>query len=78
MQRQGGELVPIGEVVSGLDDGLVNALREASPQARHHFTVADQVEQLVTASEADPDLGFMARTMALCSLPRTNPGNRKE
>ena len=27
-------------------------------------------------SEADPDLGFMARLMALCSLPRTNPGNR--
>ena len=31
---------------------------------------------LVSASEADPDLGFMARIMALCSLPRTNPGNR--
>ena len=30
-------------------------------QARHHFTVADQVNQLVWASEADPDLGFMAR-----------------
>ena len=42
------------------------------------FTVADQVHQLVSASEADPDLGFMARTMALCSLPRSNPGNRKE
>ena len=35
------------------------------PQARHHFTLADQVNQLVGASEADPDLGFMARTMAL-------------
>ena len=33
---------------------------------------------LVNASEADPELGFMARTMALCSLPRTNPGKRKE
>ena len=32
----------------------------------------------MTASEADPERGFMARTMALCSLPRTNPGNRKE
>ena len=31
-----------------------------SPQARHHFTQADQVHQLVGASEADPDLGFMA------------------
>ena len=42
----------------------------------HHFTRFDQVNQLVSASEADADLGFMARTMALCSLPRTNPGNR--
>ena len=44
----------------------------------HHFTRFDQVNQLVEASEADPDLGFMGRMMALCSLPRTNPGNRKE
>ena len=34
------------------------------------------MNQLVGASEADPDLGFMARLMALCSLPRSNPGNR--
>ena len=34
------------------------------------------MDQLVGASEADPDLGFMARLLALCSLPRTNPGNR--
>ena len=34
------------------------------------------MNQLVSASEADPDLGFMARLMALCSLPRSNPGNR--
>ena len=45
-------------------------------QARHHFTVADQVNQLVWASEADPERAFMARMMVLCSLPRTNPGNR--
>ena len=51
---------------------------QPSPQAVYHFTQADQVNQLVSASEADPDLGFMARMMVLCSLPRTNPGNRKE
>ena len=68
MQRQRGELVPIGEVFGGLN-GPLKALRDASPQALHHFTQADQVNQLVSASEADPDLGFMARTMALCSLP---------
>ena len=38
MQRKRGELVPIGEVVSGLDDGLVLAIRDDSPQAVHHFT----------------------------------------
>ena len=75
MQRKRAGLVPIGEAVSGLDDVAVPAIRNDSPQARHHFTVADQVNQLVSASEADPDRGFMARMMALCSLPRTNPGN---
>ena len=77
MQRQRGELIPIGDALADLG-GPVKAIRDASPQALHHFTQADQVNQLVEASEADPDLGFMARTMALCSLPRTNPGDRKE
>ena len=71
------QLVPAGEA-SGSLDGPVKANLQTSPQARRGFTQADQVNQLVSASEADPDLGFMARLMALCSLPRTNPGNRKE
>ena len=75
MQRQRGELVPIGEVVADLG-GSVQALRKTPPPAQRGFTLADQVNQLVSASEADPELGFMARTMALCSLPRSNPGNR--
>ena len=52
------------------------AIRDDSPQALHHFTLADQVDQLVSASEATPDRGFLGRTMALCSLPRSNPGNQ--
>ena len=75
MERKRDGLVPIGEAFSGLG-GPVKAIREASPQALNHFTRFDQVNQLVGASEADPDLGFMARLMALCSLPRTNPGER--
>ena len=75
MQRKRDGLVPIGEVFGGLD-GPVKALRDASPQALHHFTLSDQVNALVGASESDPDLGFMARLMALCSLPRTNPRNQ--
>ena len=77
MQSKRDELVPIGDALSRLD-GPVAAIRDASPQALHHYTLADQVDQLVSASEAEPDLGFMARMLVLCSLPRTNPGNRKE
>ena len=54
------------------DPGHLLSLR----RNRHHFTLADQVDRLVGASEATPDRGFLARTMALCSLPRSNPGNR--
>ena len=75
MARKRNGWVPVGEA-SGSLDGPVKAIHGTSPQARHHFTQADQVNQLVSASEADPDLGFMARLMALCCLPRTNPGNR--
>ena len=75
MQRERDGLVPIGDALSGMG-GPVAAIRAATPQALHHFTQADQVNLLVSASEADADLGFMARLMALCSLPRTNPGNR--
>ena len=76
-RKQQDGLVPAAEVLSGLG-GPVKALAKISPQALHHFTQADQVNQLVSASEADPDLGFMARMMALCSLPRTNPGDRHQ
>ena len=31
MQRKRGELVPIGNAVSGLDEALVPAIRKASP-----------------------------------------------
>ena len=77
MQRKRDELVPIGEVIDDLA-GPVPAIRDDSPQARHSFTVADQVDRLVWASEAAPDRGFLARMMALCSLPRSNPGNRHQ
>ena len=77
MQRQRGGLVPIGDALSGMG-GPVKLIREATPQALHHFTLADQVDQLVSASEAEPDLGFMARLLTLCSLPRTNPGDQHQ
>ena len=76
MRRQRGELVPIAEALADLP-GPVKALRRDRPPQRG-FTLVDQVNRLVGASEADPDRGFMARMMALCSLPRSNPGNRHQ
>ena len=70
--------VPLGELVAGVDlpGVLVPTRRERAPQARRHFTQLDQVTQLVAVSEADADLGFMARMLALCSLPRTDPSRQ--
>ena len=64
MARKRGELIPIAEALADLP-GSVQVLRKTPPPARRGFTVADQVHQLVSASEGDPDRGFMARMMAL-------------
>ena len=53
MQRKHGELIPIGEVFTG-PSGPPKAIRAASPQARHHFTVADQVNQLGRGQRSGP------------------------
>ncbi len=68
--------VPVGDVAGGVELPDGRALPPSAPQGRHHFTRLDQIDQLVGASEADADLGFMGRLLALCSLPRTNPGDR--
>ena len=78
MARKPNEFVSLGDLALDLPGGQVPARRERAPQARHHFTQLDQVTQLVAASEADAEIGFMARLLALCSLPRTDPKNRHE
>ena len=77
MERKRDEVVSTGAVFSILVGKVKEAL-QPSPHGVRHFTRLDQVDHLVGASEADPDMGFMVRLLALCSLPRTNPGNRKE
>ena len=57
MAHRRGGLVPIAEALDDLP-GPVQALCEPAPQARRGFTLADQVNQLVGASEADPDPGL--------------------
>ena len=76
MARERDGFVPIGDVADGLSLPGGRTLTPAAPQTRHHFTRLDQIDQLLDASEADADLGFMARLLALCSLPRTNPRHR--
>ena len=36
------------------------------------------MHQLVGVRDADAELGFMSRLLALCNLPRTNPGSRHQ
>ena len=52
MERKQDGLVPIGEALADLP-GPVQVLRREAPVQRQ-FTQADQVNQLVAASEADP------------------------
>ena len=76
-RKRRGRLTSIGETFTGLTKPA-KELHETSPLARHAFRMLDQVNALVDARDADPDRGFMARLMTLCSLPRSNPGQRKE
>ena len=75
-QKKRGGFVALGDLGLDLPGGLVPARRERAPLVWHHFTQLDQVTQLIGAREADADVGFMARLLALCSLPRTNPRNQ--
>ena len=76
-QQKRGGLVPIGTVAVRWP-GVEGRGRAMSARSRHHFTTLRQVNQLIEASEAEPELGFMARLLALCSLPRTNPRGREK
>ena len=78
MPRKRDGFVPLGDVAGAVElpGDHVLTHRAAAAPARRRFTKLDQVTQLVRASEADAELGYMARLLALCSLPRTNPGNR--
>ena len=53
MQRQRGELVPIGEAFGGLDRPVQVIRKTPPPPAQRAFTRFDQVNQLVGASGAD-------------------------
>ena len=71
-------LTPIDGIIEGGDLGgpISDLVQDVQVHRRRgHFTRADRVYTLASASEADVDTVFMARIVALCSLPRTNPNN---
>ncbi len=55
-----------------------NTPTATASQAVYHWTLADQLKDLEKARDAEPELGFMMRLLALCTLPRTNPGDRTQ
>ena len=76
LRKQG--LKPAASLLPDLPIRSPALVHSAVRRNGRHFTLADQVNRLVGASEATPDRGFLARMMVLCSLPRTNPGRRTD
>jgi hypothetical protein len=88
-----GGLVPVSQILPGLEEladvkPLLSTKTKAltapeakaiTPQGRHHYTRLQQVRELARLGDSDAqDMGFMARMLTLCSLPRTNPGDRMQ
>ncbi len=75
-------LTPVSAILPGLD-AFVTVVRQVeqgkalTKQGQYHYTRYNQIEALAGIGEdPNPDMGFMARLLTLCSLPRTDPGNR--
>jgi hypothetical protein len=79
MSDKESQLTLISALLPGIIDSFVVAPEPAAPtvQSKHHYTRRKQIHSLALISEdGSPDMGFMARLLTLCSLPRTDPGNR--
>ena len=70
-----GGFVSISDVAGTLP-GVVPRGRAMSAQTRHHFTTLRQVNQLIEASEADADMGFVrgCSPSARCRARTQKPG----
>jgi hypothetical protein len=81
--KRNSELLPLADLLPGFEM-LADEPSSAAPnamtlQGRHHFTRTKQFDALAGIGEdPTPDLGFMGRLLTLCSLPRTDPGNRQQ
>ena len=72
MQRKRGELVPIGEVVADLP-GHVKAIREATPQALHHYTRFDQVNPACLGQRSGPGARLHGAAAGVVQLAAKQP-----
>ena len=68
--------------VSAILPGILDMVTPEPPsksvtaQGRHHHTTGKQIDALAAIPQNSPEMGFMTRLLTLCSLPRTDPGNR--
>lgn len=70
-------LFPLAETPSASNEAEPEPITlPAGPQRRHHYTLSKQLNELLAIPNNSPDMGFMTRLLTLCSLPRTDPGNR--
>ena len=82
-KRQGGELENVAGILPGME-AFAPALQQVeqetkalTKQGKHHYTSYRQIDELASIGEdSNADMGFMARLLTLCSLPRTDPGAR--
>ena len=74
MQRERGELVPIGDALSGMG-GPVKSIREATPQALHHFTLSDQVNHSLRKGAGQAAARLLRSATALRVTPPGSEGS---
>ena len=84
--REGDGLAPLSALLPGIMEGITlepepppataPVAKRSTPQGRYHHNTAGQISDLLEIRDGSPDIGFMNRIMTLCSLPRTDPGER--
>lgn len=79
-REDGFDLVPASEFLPGIVQQVKPSppAKPATKQGKHHYTRAKQIDDLLAIREdaGNPDMGFLTRIMALCSLPRTDQGSK--
>jgi hypothetical protein len=74
-----GELIRVSTFLPQISKGLQATTQSVAPtvQNKHHYTRRRQISNLARIpEEAIQDIGFMARLLTLCSLPRTDLGDQ--